>query len=229
MQANVEYGLFDNLTLIGNLPFKYVATSGEPMASNDFLDTLDAGTLARFGNARFGARWQVLRTKAGKVLALQVMAEANTSDVNQFIGLQTGFDAWSFEPVLAFGLPFDRSYVAGHAGMAVRSNNYSEEALFVVEAGYRVTKSFWLAGVADVRWNLRNGEQDACNCAQTGLYVNNQASVSYGIKGWAPVVGGFGITAGAYGAVYADRLAAAPTFNVGIYYQRKPKAAEKVL
>jgi hypothetical protein len=228
LQAFGEYGLWDDLTLIGRLPFKLVSTDGMPQATSDFADTLDAGSLNTFGNAALGARWRVLETPSGRVLSIEAMVEANTSDYNLFTGLQSGFDAWSVQPVLAFGLPFGRSYVGGHAGMAIRSNGYSEEGLFVVEAGYRLTDfGLWMAGVADVRWNFKNGERPIGNLAHTGLYVNNQASVSYGIKAWSPIAGGFGLTAGAYGAVYAEALAGAPTFNVGIYYQRKrPSTAQ---
>lgn len=223
VQAFGEYGLWDDLTLIGRLPFKLVSTSGEPMASMDFTDTLDAGALNAFGNLAFGGRYRLLNTKQGRVLSVQAIVEANTSDYNLFTGLQTGFDAWTVEPVLAYGLPFGRSYLGGHAGMAIRSNGYSEEGLFVLEAGYKLTKSgLWIAGVADVRWNFKNGERPIGNLAHTGLYINNQSSISYGIKAWTPLAGGLGLTAGAYGAVYANALAGAPTFNVGIYYNRKP-------
>ncbi len=212
-----EYGLFDQLTLIGQLPVVFVSTSGEPVGSASFPDTLPAGNLNYLGNFRFGARYRLFNRNS-TVMSVQLLLESNNSDLDQITGLQTGFNAWSFEPILAFGKSFGRTYIAGHGGIAFRTNQYSEEFLGQLEFGVNPVAAWWVIGVADYRLSFRNGENQPCNTAYTGLYVNNQESFSFGLKTVVPVVKNFGLTAGVYGALSADNLPAAFSLNGGLFW-----------
>lgn len=224
-----EYGLRDNLTLLGQLPFRMVSTEAEPSGSPDFTDTLPTGSMNYLGNYRLGARYQVLK-KNQTVVSLQGIVESNNSDLNQITGLQTGFDAWSVEMLVAFGQSFPRSYLAGHGGMAIRTNQYSEEFLGQLEYGVNLTGGWWLMAVADYRLSFRNGDKVPCNTRHTGLYVNNQEALSYGLKTLVPITGNFGLSAGVYGAIMADNLPAALSFNGGLYWNpqfRRPGPSEQ--
>ncbi|MBI1193071.1 MAG: hypothetical protein GC205_07850 [Bacteroidetes bacterium] len=212
-----EYGLLDNVTLIGQLPYRMVSTGGEPQGSADFSDTLPVGNLNYLGNYRLGARYQVFN-RSQTVVSLQGIVESNNSDLNQITGLQTGFDAWSVELLVAFGKSFPRSYLAGHGGMAIRTNQYSEEFLGQLEYGVNLTGGWWLMAVADYRLSFRNGDRVPCNTRHTGLYVNNQEALSYGLKTLVPITGNIGLSAGLYGALMADNLPAAFSFNGGVYW-----------
>lgn len=207
----------DNVTLIGQLPYRMVSTGGEPQGSADFSDTLPVGNLNYLGNYRLGARYQVFN-RSQTVVSLQGIVESNNSDLNQITGLQTGFDAWSVELLVAFGKSFPRSYLAGHGGMAIRTNQYSEEFLGQLEYGVNLTGGWWLMAVADYRLSFRNGDRVPCNTRHTGLYVNNQEALSYGLKTLVPITGNIGLSAGLYGALMADNLPAAFSFNGGVYW-----------
>ncbi len=210
-----SYGLRDDLTLFGSMSWRMLETGSEVAGSPDFSDTLEAGSMSYLGNPRLGLRYRLIQRKAS-VFSLQLTAESNSGDLNLFNGLQTGFDAWSLEPLLAFGHSFRRSYLAGHGGIAFRTNGYSEEFLGQLEYGYRLGGQWWAAGLVDYRLSFRNGEAPACNTRHTGLYVNNQEAISYGFKLFGPLAGQWGITAGIYGALYADNLPAAFSFNGGL-------------
>ena len=216
----VEYGVLDNWTVMGQLPFKMVSTSGDPLGSVDFTDTLPKGSMSYLGNYRFGSKYRLVNNSRG-VMSAQLWVEANNSDLNQLIGLQTGFDAWSFEPALTFGTSFGRSYLSGQGGIAFRTNEYSEEFLGQLEYGINPLGDWWIMAVADFRISFKNGEKEPCNTLHTGLYVNNQEAISYGLKTIVPVAGDFGLTAGVYGAVFADNLPAALSLNGGIYWNHR--------
>jgi len=217
LRVYAEYGLRDNLTILGQLPYRMVSTDADPVGAPDFTDTLPNGTLNYLGNYRLGARYRVLNRNQTAV-SVQGIVESNNSDLNQITGLQTGFDAWSVEMLVAFGKSFPQSYLAGHGGMAIRTNGYSEEFLGQLEYGVNLTGGWWLMALADYRLSFRNGERPDCNTRHTGLYVNNQEALSYGLKTLVPIAGDFGLSAGVYGAIMADNLPAAFSLNGGIYW-----------
>ncbi len=225
LYLSAEYGLFDRWTIYGQVPIRFLSTSEEIADQASFADTLNAGSMNFPGNLRFGARYQVLR-KGSNVLSVQMTIESNNSDMDQRIALQTGFDAWSFEPLVAFGKSFDNSYLSGNLGMVSRTNQYSEEFRARLEYGIKPFGEWWLMALMDYRLSFQNGERPPCNMAQTGLYVNNQEGISYGVKTLVPAWKNIGFSAGVYGAFYARDLPAAFSFNAGLYWN--PRFGSKV-
>ncbi|MFT7588153.1 MAG: hypothetical protein ACI959_000360 [Limisphaerales bacterium] len=220
IQLYGEYGFSDKLTLMGSLPFKFLSSTGDPVGSLDF-DTLEEGSMKWFGNYRLGAKYRV--SPNGAPLAVSVLGwiESNNSDMNQYTGLQTGYNAWSFSPGIALGKSFEKSYLSVDAIFTFRTNQHSEELGINMEYGFKIMDSWWLAGVLSVQKSLKNGEYKNCNFEQTGLYANNQESVNYGIKALVPIKSGLGVTAAVYGSLYGDKLPAYPSLNFGIYWNGK--------
>lgn len=213
-----EYGVLDQWTVMGQLPYRLLQTSDSLLETSDFTDTLPASSMAYWGNFRLGSRYRLVNRPNG-VLSVQLWVESNNSNRDLYKGLQTGFDAWSVEPSIAFGSSYWISYFSGMAGIAIRSNGYSEEFLSQLEYGIRPVGNWWLIGVMDVRLNFRNGERGVCSMQHTGLYVDRQEAISYGLKTIVPFSDSFGITAGVYGAVFADQLPAAFSLNGGLYWK----------
>ena len=192
-----------------------VSTSGEPLGSLDF-DTLQEGSLTWFGNFRLGAKYRVNDESASFAFAVTGWIESNNSDLNRFTGLQTGFNAWTFSPGIALGKSFGKSYFTADANFSIRTNEHSEEVFVGLEYGFKLLDRAWLAAAFSAQKSLRNGDYVNGNFEQTGLYNNNQESINFGLKVLAPIAGGFGFSAAAYGSFYADKLPAAPRFECRI-------------
>jgi hypothetical protein len=89
-----------------------------------------------------------------------------------------------------------------------------------VEAGYQVSRSISVAGVINILQSLQNGtRQDPLSNLRTGLYVNDQEFIAWGLKVFGPIIPDkFGYSAALFGAVGGNFVAKSPSLNLGLYY-----------
>jgi hypothetical protein len=106
-------------------------------------------------------------------------------------------------------------------GTTLRSNGYSHQYNLGIEGGYALNDMIWLGMVVDVLQSMHNGDrEDPANNFITGLYLNNQEYIAWGMKLFTEqVISGFGFSAALFGAFAGNYVARAPALNVGIYYR----------
>ena len=219
LQAYLEYGLVDGTSLIAKLPFKVLA-SGDPSVSNSMV-LLQAGNLSGFSNAELGIRQRIIDAEV--TVAGQLKVAIPFSQEDTLTGLRTGFDSWSFVPMLSIGKGFGQLYGFVYSGVAIRTNGYNSYVNAGMEVGYGFADRLWVALVLDAVKSFENGtieEDTALEIHRTGLYHNNQEYFVPGLKLFGKITDTFGATA-AYngGGFYAHRLPYSPSISLGIFVE----------
>jgi hypothetical protein len=214
LQAYLEYGFTDNLSLTGSLPYKFVATNDEINPAAD-LPLLPSGKLNGIGNIELALKYKFFDKSF--VAATSIKAELNSISRDMEKGLATGYGANGIGIYGHLGKGLNRFYTFVEGGYMFKDHNYSDEVRINFEAGYKAVDELWLALVFDIRESMKNGNFDEMNLIQTGLYPNNQEYFAFGFKTFYEFKNKIGLSAstfGAFGGNYAAHLA---TINIGVF------------
>lgn len=218
-QIFTEYGLSNKTSLLVNVPLKLISIDNfeDPRIDCGGDCSRDFNTNA-LGNLEIGIKHNFY--KKDWLLSGQFSVEANTGSYNAISGIRTGYDAFTFTPLLIAGKGFGKSYLQTFVGANIRTNNYSSNFKIGGEYGRKITKKIWLIGYVDIVKSLKNGAIILpVENTITGFYVNNQEFGGFGLKAIGEFSKNFGLTAGFGGAFFANNLAQAPSLNIGLYHK----------
>lgn len=217
LQLYAEYGLSDKTTLIGNIPLKLIKT-GDLTTGFVFANPIPSDSKTALGNVQLGIKHNFINKKW--LLSGQLTVEANTSSYEEASGLRTGYDAWSFTPLVLAGRGFDKWYIQAFTGFDIRTNDYSSNYKLGGEIGYKTLDWLWIAGFLDGAMSLKNGNlaQSTQNIA-TGLYVNDQSYAAFGLKLIGEFNDKFGANIGLGGAFAGRNVAKKPAISFGLYHK----------
>ncbi|CAM1341259.1 transporter [Tenacibaculum amylolyticum] len=216
LQLYAEYGLSDKTTLIANLPLKLVASNDLVTATATPITTEES--LTSLGNVQLGIKHNFLNKKW--LVSGQLTVEANTGTFNAASGLRTGYDAWTFTPIVSIGRGFNSWYIQAFTGVDIRTNEYSSAYKLGGELGYKAADWLWVAGFLDGVASFQNGEAVIpVTNTLTGLYVNNQSYAAFGLKFIGEINKNFGANLGLGGALGGRRVPKSPALSVGVYYK----------
>jgi hypothetical protein len=218
LQAWFEYGLFENTSLQLVVPAKFLNAGDLSQGENQSPQTT-SGSLNTFGNVLF--TWKQMWVHQTWLLTSHLNIELPTAQYDNKSGLRSGYDAWAYSAVLSTGRGFGPSYIYAHLGIGSRTNDYSTYYTGGFEWGYHVFKPVWIAGVLNVLQSFENGDRtDPDNNILTGLYVNDQAFIAWGIKIFGQITNeNFGYSAALFGAFSGNFVAKSPSINIGLFYQ----------
>lgn len=218
LQFYGEYGMGPSTTLLYNLPVKHVHI-GNFNANYEGSASLKAGTMWGLSNAMIGVRQSLYSDLFNMGIEFQIQAPTGMYDDS--MGVRTGYDAWSFYPTLNFGKGLGNFYIKMYIGSQLRTNDYTHNLTTGVEAGYKFFDRLWVMAFLNGQVSWRNGDRvDPINNRATGLYLNDQEFVAFGLKLIGEVVKDkFGITFGFGGAISGHNVAKSPSWNGGIYWQ----------
>lgn len=244
-QLYIDFGLTDRLTMMANLPFKYVSTGDKVFASDPayfrgdtlFSDTIPAGSLFGLNTVMLGFKYTVIDKKVKFAVGLN--GEANVAKYDSLTTLRTGPSTFVIHPYLSVGGSFykNKFYTLLDIGYRVRLKDYSDEADFNFELGYSWNaKTYFIASISG-RFSVRDGSYnnnitpvadptDPTSTSQhpngrdlqTSLYPNNQQYVGYGLKFIQKFKHGVHLNAGVY-LGSGQMVAAAPSYNLGVAYE----------
>ncbi|MAD97646.1 MAG: hypothetical protein CMB99_10010 [Flavobacteriaceae bacterium] len=214
-QLFAEYGISDATTLIVNLPIKSIKTENLTAIGNIIPVTM-SGNETALGNLQVGIKHNF--SNRDWILSGQLTVEVNTGSFDQTTGIRTGYDAWSFTPLLLAGKGYGRSYLQGFIGADIRTNGYSSNFKVGGEYGRKIGKSIWLIGFLDISKSFKNGDVvlEPQNLV-TGLYVNDQEFGAFGIKAIGEITNSFGVNAGFGGAFFGNNVAKQAALTFGVY------------
>jgi len=213
-----EYGISDKTTIIINAPFKNIKTSD--LTNETGFDTLitTSETINAFGNIELGLKHNFFYKKW--LITGQLNIEFNTSTYDALSGIRTGFDAFTFTPLINFGRGYNKTYFQAFTGFNFRTNDYSSNFKIGGEGGFKIIDNIWLIGFLDFVISLNNGNYEVpLENALTALYVNDQEYTAFGLKAIGEITPNFGIIAGFGGAFSGNNVAKEAAINVGIYYK----------
>jgi hypothetical protein len=217
-QAWFEYGLTDYNSFQLVLPIKFLDAGDLVNPNIGTPAKTSSGSLNAFGNMVF--TWKKNLVKQTWLLTSNLNIEFPTAMYDDNTGLRSGYDAWVFSAALSAGRGFGKTYIYGHLGIGTRSNDYSTFYSGGLEWGYHIVKPIWVAGVLNILQSFENGtRQDPVNNLLTGLYVNDQEYIAWGLKIFGPIIPDkFGYSLALFGAFNGNFVAKAPSLNLGIYY-----------
>ena len=210
-----EYGLDNKTNLIFNIPLKYVSYNNYVICNGSTCTKDINESKTTFGNIELGVKHQFYNN--GWVLAAQLSTEINTASYDDATGIRTGYDAFTFTPLLIAGRSFSKTSLQTHIGAQLRTNDYSSNFKFSAEYGGKIFTNFWLIGFVDIVKSFENGDiiLPSQNVA-TALYVNNQEYGAYGLKTiWQFC--DLGLTAGFGSAFYGNNVPKASAFSIGVF------------
>lgn len=214
-QFYTEFGLSNNTTIILNLPFKSISLNQELACITSPCNSIqkEKNTI---GNIEIGLKHNFY--KKDWLISGQFSVEANTGSYDENSGIRTGYNAWTFTPLLLAGKSFGKTYLQTFIGAKIRTNKYSSNVKLGGEYGGKIGKHVWLIGFLDIKKSFKNGniELPTSNLA-TGLYVNDQEYGVIGLKAIGEFSDNFGITASLPVAFFGNNVAKQVALSFGIY------------
>ncbi|OWW25142.1 hypothetical protein B4Q04_11420 [Zobellia sp. OII3] len=217
LQLFGEYGIFDKTTVLLSLPIKMIK-AGDAVSSTAGVPITSDGSEAALGNLVLGVKHQLYNKKW--VISGQLNFEANTGSYFEASGLRSGYDTFTLSPKLNIGRGYDNFFVQASTGVDIRFNDYSSNFRASAEAGVKSIKRLWIIGFLDFSTSFENGEVilPEANLA-TGLYLNDQAYVAYGIKGIVEITEKFGVLANYTSAISGTNVPKRAVLGGGIYHK----------
>lgn len=216
LQFYGEIGLTDKTTFLLSVPLKTVAAKDLVNPSNTIVTSEE--TLIALGNINVGLKHNFINKKW--LFSGQLNVEANTSKFDDNSGLRSGFDAWTFTPLLVTGTSFDKWYVQGFTGVDIRTNDYSSAYKLGGEVGCKAIDWLWISGFFDGVFSFEDGDivLPASNNL-SGLYLNNQNYTALGLKFSGEINQNFGLNFAYGGAITAKNIGISPAITFGLYYK----------
>jgi hypothetical protein len=217
LQIYVEFGLTDKTTLIANIPLKLISHKDiSIICVNGPCNNLENNKTA-LGNIELGIKHNFYNKKW--LISGQLNIEANTSFFDANSGIKTGYDAWTVTPLLAIGRGYNNWYLQGFTGLNFRTNNFSSNFKFGGEIGYKPLQKIWLIANLDISQSFKNGVVllPKSNLS-TGLYINDQEYVAFGLKAIREITKTFGLSAGIGGPFSGNNVAKKGVLNIGLYH-----------
>ena len=211
-----EYGLRDDLTAVGYLPFFKRITLNKQVGRPSGFVYFAGDDVTGIGDAQLGLRYRVAQKgatviSASLTLGLPIGDDTQTNglltgdgEANQILALQVGH---SFYPVPV--------YVSLDLGYNNRVDGFSDELLYAVEAGYTIGK--WTAILRLRRTESRENGEDGVSGGMGGLYANNQSFLSYGPELIYALNERLGMSLGAAGASRVQNALSEPVFSFAVF------------
>lgn len=197
-----DYSLTNKTAVIVNLPFKSVESNNQ--------------ALSGLGDATIHIKHQL----PGKMpLAVYY---GYTAPLSQRDGiLRTGYKQHAAELGLSGGVGKAKYYTYGALGYKYRTN-IPDQVMIDYEFGYKAAiakRTLYMMLHIDGAINTSSVNDDEAE--ETMLYHNDGEYLAPGLKFSYNAVGDFWINLGAFGAMMARKMGAAPTVSVGLAYDLK--------
>jgi hypothetical protein len=177
IDAYLEYGITDKLTLTGVVPFLAIKSK------NALPTGLPDGTLNAFSNIQLAATYNFYQ-KNGLVVSGKMNIAAPTASFDETKGLRSGDAATALEPSLLLGYGHSKFFTSAEIGYGYRTNNYSGQTLLNAQIGKSFGKKKKLMLILNTvnRVSNKNGSYKDKNNQYTALFLNNFSFTVIGLK-----------------------------------------------
>jgi hypothetical protein len=202
-----EYGLFDRLTAINSLTYKWVENE----------DNSNRTTARGLGDVDLGLRYKLLDSDKAGIVSTQVLVKIpGAYDKNDQLPLGNG--QYDTEVKLLYGrslYPLIPGYGNLEAGYRWRAQEPSDEVRYLVEFGLDITKTLYARAKLDGTLSVDNGKRldGSGNPTTTNNFDLGKLDLTLGYKA-AP---NWGVEASYVPAVYGQNTAAGATYSLAVY------------
>ena len=210
-----EYGLTDRLTAIAYVPF-FVRSTLNAESFTAGATTIPADFVNSFGDTNLGVKYGLLIggpivMSVGLTLGLPLGATAG----GETGILQTGDGEFNQLVTVEASRAFGAFYSTVLLGFNNRTNDFSDEFRYGVEAGYtfggKLIAQLRVFGVS----SFMNGE--ARGGAGNSIFANDTEFLSITPEVAYNLTDKVGVSASVGGAVFGKKILASPNFGVGVY------------
>ncbi len=219
-----EYGITDRLSGIfnGSIFSRNLTNNIRSITTNEIL--IPGEALNSIGDIDLGIKYGLTKPGAKVPLSLSLYLGLPTGQVGkgQFGTLQTGDGEFNQMLQLDLGKSINLEkadlYFTGYVGFNNRTKGFSEEFRYGLEAGVGLfNKKLWLNSKLQAIESFKNGET-AATTQNTTIFANNTEFISISVEGNYFITKNFGVSASYISAFRGEIIAAAPSYNVGIFY-----------
>ena len=215
-----EYGFTDRITGIAYIPFVQRITLNRQVGSVTGAVLFDGAENTGPADSDLGVRFGILE-RGSTVASASLMLGLPIGDSSHENGLFTGDGEFNQHISLGVGHSFYPipAYVAIEAGYNNRTQGYSDEFRYHLEAGYTFNQRATLITKLRGLESLDNGD-DSIMGGMGGLSANNQSYISYGTELAFSITSNVGISFSVEGAFRGENILSAPAYSTGIYLKR---------
>ncbi len=218
-----EYGFTDRLTGIINAPI-FSRNYNNNLISNTTKEVLVPGDAYNgIGDFDLGLKYGITQpgAKVPVALTLTLGLPTGKSVAGELNNLQTGDGEFNqllqVDAGTGFKLGKTSAYVSAYTGINNRTNGFSDEFRFGIEAGVGLAnEKFWLTGRILGVESFKNGDT-AETTTSTSIFANNSEFLSVGVEGSYYITKKVGVSVSAAGAFRGEIIAAAPSYSVGVF------------
>lgn len=194
-------------------------TTNEVLVEGDAINSVgDLDLQLKYSLTRRGAKFPV-------AISLGLGIPTGATNKGEFGNLQTGDGEFNQQIQIDAGRGFSfhksAAYISAYTAINNRTKGYSEEFKYGAEVGLGVlSKKLWLNAKFNGIKSLKNGDT-AATITSTSLFANNTEYNSIAFEGNYYITNKIGLSAGFATAVSGKIIAAAPSYNVGIFIDLK--------
>ena len=219
-----EFGITNRFTTTLYLPFFsrnltnniISEATGELVEKGDAVNSIgDSDIGLKYSLTKPGAKFPVsvslvLGIPLGKdVAGINNNLQTGDGEFNQILSVDAGTGFKISEKI--------QSYASVNLGFNNRSNDFSEEIRYGLEYGVGFNEKLWLIARVFGVESLKNGPPSS-SIVSTGIFANNTEYTSVGIEAAYYLKKRWGVSASITGAFRGEIIAAAPAYNVGVFF-----------
>ncbi len=217
-----EYGVSDRFTAVFNgaifsrnvMNNLRSATTGDIIVEGEGLNTIgDLEFALRYGIFSQDSPWKLSATLS---LGLPTGTVAGGKGQN----LQTGDGEFNQQLSVSAGKSIGNqefpAYFSLYAAVNNRTQGFSDEFRWGAELGFQPINKLWVTTRLQSVESLQNGDASDLNTASS-IFANNSEFLSVGAELSYYLTDKLGLSVGAATAVRGEIIAAAPSYNVGVF------------
>ena len=214
-----EYGITDRITAVAYIPFVQRLTLNKQIGRESGVVFFEGDENTNVADPDIGIRFGLLQ-KGNTVVSAGLSFGIPIGDHTQQSGLWTGDGEFNQRITLGVGHSFYPKpvYVSVEAGMNNRTQGFSDEFTYHVEAGYTFVSKLTAIGKLRGLEPFRNGEDDVSG-GTGGLYANNQRYLVYALELAYKINPTLGISVSAEGATRGQNILSAPAYRTGVFME----------
>jgi len=204
-----EYGLFDSLTVINSLAYKWL--------ENDTDQSLSKGY--GLGDVDLGVRYKLLDSDKIGIVSTQMLVKI-PGTYDKMDPLPLGNGQFDTEIRLLYGrslYPWIPGYANVELGYRWRAEDPSDEVRYLIEFGVDITKSMYTRAKLDGTLSVDNGKKTdgSGNPTATNNFDLGKLDIALGYK----LTPAWGVEVSYRPDIYGQNTAAGANYSLAVYYK----------